>query len=50
MCASIATKENIASLGNDWFRDLLRAEVEDESGEVSRDQIMKEGSYTHAKE
>lgn len=35
---------------SDGFRDLWRGEVEDESGEVSRGQAMKEGPYTHAKE
>lgn len=45
-----SNKRDYTEYGNDWFRDLLRAEVEDESGEVSRDQIMKEGCYTHAKE
>lgn len=34
----------------DWSRDPSRREVEDESGEVSRGQVMKEGLYTHAKE
>lgn len=40
-------------MANHWyggFSDLLRGEVEDESGEVSRGQTMKEGPYTHAKE
>lgn len=34
----------------DWFRDLLRGEVKEESGEVSKGQTMKEGPYIHAKE
>ena len=34
----------------DWIRDLLRGEVVDESGEVSRGQVMKEGPYTHTEE